>query len=156
MTFRLCAALALLTVAAGCDGFSGEEQRLFEDTAYLGASDGVTADDWRVGPVLGSRVQVLRAASPNPARLRGDDGRGETVSLQLYADEAPGGFVLYRRTPQGGLEPIQALAGVSGPNIYTFNFFAGEASATGTVGSVRLVVTDGLERVVTYGDLVLR
>ena len=153
---RLSAALAFLLVATGCDSFSGEEQRLFEDTAYRGASDGATADDWRVSPTLGSRVQVLQPASPNPARLRGDDGRGEIVSVQVYADEAPGGFVLYRRTAQGGLAPVQGLAGAPGPNIYTFTFFAGEASATGTAGSVRLVILDGLERVATYGDLVLR
>lgn len=147
---RRLSALLLLSLVAGCDGFSGEEQRLFEDTAFGTVSNGVTADDWRVGPAFGARMQVLQAATPNPARL------DENVAVQVYADEAAGGLALYRRQPDGGLQLIQARSGVSGPNIYTFTFFGSEASATGGAGSSRLLVLDGVERVVTYGDLVLQ
>jgi hypothetical protein len=156
---RRLAPLALLFLVAGCDGFNGEEQRLFQDTAYFSPSDGVTSDDWRVGPFFGARVQVIdrdqatasvEGASPNPARPNGE------VVVQVYADEGPGGFALYSRQPDGGLDLIQAVNGVSGPNIYTFSFFGSEASATGASGSYRLVVLDGLGRVVTYGDLVLQ
>ena len=147
---RRLVSLVLLFLVAGCDGFNGEEQRLFQDTAFLGPSNGVTADDWRVGPFFGARAQVLQPAAPNPARPE------DTVSVQIYADEGAGGFALYRRQPDGGLDLIQALPGSSGPNIYTFTFFGSEASATGASGSYRLVVLDGLERVVTYGDLVLQ
>jgi hypothetical protein len=156
---RRLAPLVLLLVVAGCDGFSGEEQRLFEVTAISSPSDGVTSDDWRVGPFYGARVQVIdrdqttpgvEGVSPNPAQPDGD------VVLQVYADEGPGGFALYRRRPDGELDLIQAVNGVAGPNIYTFTFFGSEVSATGAPGSYRLVVLDGLERVVTYGDLVLQ
>lgn len=139
-----------LFAVAGCDGFNGEEQRLFEDTAFASPSDGVSADDWRVGPLFGARFQLTQAASPNPA------APSDPVSLQVYADEAPGGIALYRRLADGGLQLIQAKPGVSGPNIYTFTFFGSEASSTGASGSSRLIVLDGIERVVTYGDLVLR
>lgn len=150
--------VAVLSVT-GCDGFNGEEQRLFEDTAFASPSNGSTGDDWRVGPAFGGRLQVIdqdpgaegtQGANPNPARPE------DIVSVQVYADEAPGGLALYRRQPDGGLQLILGLPGVTGPNIYTFTFFAGEASATGGSGSARLIVLDGTERVVTYGDLVLQ
>ncbi len=146
---RLTLLLALFAVA-GCDGFNGEEQRLFEDTAFGSPSNGVTADDWRIGPTFGARFQLTQAASPNPA------APSDPVSVQVYADEAPGGIALYRRVADGSLQLIQAVDGESGPYIYTFTFFGSEASATGASGSARLLVLDGVERVVTYGDLVLR
>ena len=148
-----------LFAVAGCDGFNGEEQRLFEDTAFASPSDGVTADDWRVGALFGAQFQVtdwdagasgIQGASINPA------APNDPISVQVIANDAPGGVALYRRLADGGLQLIQAKPGVPGPNIYTFTFFGSEASATGESGSARLIVLDGLERVVTYGDLVLR
>ena len=147
--FLLATALAA-TSLAGCDSAGPEAQRFFEDTAFLSASDGATADDWRVGPAFATRVQVVQAAGPNPA------SPGGQVSLQIYADEAPGGFALYRRQPDGGLRLVQAQPAQAGPYIYTFTFFGSEASPTGGAGSSRLIMYDGFDRVVTYGDLVLR
>ena len=141
--------LLLALLAAGCDGFSGGDQRLFEDAAFLGTSDGVTGDDWRVGPVFGGRVQVIRPATPNPARPN------DSVIVQIYADAAPAGFALYRRRADGTLDLIQETFGVAAPNIYTFDFFGSEASPTGTSGSSRILILDGTERVATYGDVVL-
>ncbi|HEX9951538.1 MAG TPA: hypothetical protein VGB53_07200 [Rubricoccaceae bacterium] len=150
LAFLLLATGLAAAGLAACDSAGPEAQRLFEDTAFGSASDGATADDWRVGPALATRVQVVQAASPNPA------SPGEQVSLQIYADEAPGGFALYRRQPDGGLILVQAQPAQNGPYIYTFTFFGSEASPTGTAGSSRLILYDGFERVVTYGDLVLR
>ena len=147
---RPLAVLFLLATAvaglAGCDSAGGPEQLLFEDQAFQGASDGPTADDWRVGPIFGASVQVTVAATPNPATAR------EPVTLQFYSDDGLGTFALYVREADGGLRLVRAEGGPP----YTFVFFAGDATPTGGAGSSRLVVLDGLRRVVTYGDLVLR
>ncbi|HEX8387169.1 MAG TPA: hypothetical protein VF576_13345 [Rubricoccaceae bacterium] len=138
---------ALALLVAGCDGFSSEEQLLFEDTAYRSPSDGVTADDWRAGPAFGSRVQVIQGASPNPAP------QGELVSVQVYVEESVGRPQLFYRRPDGGFSAVGSIP--LGP-LYTFTFLAGEVSETGAPGSYRLVVLNGLDDVMTYGDLVLQ
>ena len=147
---RLPAVLLALLAVAGCDGFNSDEQVAFELVATAGRSDGVTPDDWQVAPAFRGRVEITAVPSPNPARP------GETVSLIVYASEAPSGLDLYRRREVDGLlERFQSRAGVSGPNQYPFSFAGGEVSTTGRTGTHRLLVLDGLERVVTYGDVVL-
>ena len=142
--------LALLLVAAGCDSAGVQEQQAFEAQAFGGTSDGVTPDDWRVAPFFGVDVQVTQPAAPNPATP------SEPVSVQIYADNLTGGLILARREADGSIRDVQILRGESGPYIYTFTFFGGDASPAGGAGSSRLIVLDGLDRVVTYGDLVLR
>ncbi len=144
MTSRL-AALALVLLA-GCDSAASDAQLAFEATAFFGTSDGVTPDDWRAGPIFGAGASVLTVPLPNPALP------GERVTLLLDGDEGLGAFTLFRREPNGDLQPIASEAGP----VYSFTFFASAASSTGATGSSRLVVLDGFERVVTYGDLVLR
>lgn len=147
---RRLAVLSALLAAAGCDSAGVQQQQIFEQSAFNSASDGPSPDDWRVAPFFGIGVQVTQPATPNPATP------SEPVSLQVYADETAGGLALYRREPDGGIRIIQALRPVAGPNIYTFTFFGGDAAATGMPGSARLIVLDGLDRVITYGDLVVR
>ncbi len=150
---RRLSALALFLVVSGCDSAGIQAQQAFEAQAFGSASDGVTPDDWRVAPFFAVDVQVTQAAAPNPATP------SEQVSVQVYADETAGGLPLYRRELDGSIVPgssFRALPPVAGPNIYTFTFSGGEASPTGGPGNTRLIVLDGLDRVVTYGDLVLR
>ena len=146
MTPRLAAFALALATLAGCDSAASDAQLTFEAVAFSGTSDGVTPDDWRVGPIFGAGASVTVPASPNPATP------GERVTLQLYGDEGLGTFSLYRRELDGDLLRIQLQSGPA----YTFTFFASDASPTGTSGSSRLIVYDGFQRVVTYGDLVLR
>ena len=142
--------VVLALLVAGCDGFNSDEQVAFELLATTGRSDGITPDDWQVAPAFRGRVEITAVPNPNPARP------GETVSLIVYASEAPTGLDLYRRREVDGLlERFQTRGGASGPNQYPFSFAGGEVSTTGRTGSHRLLVLDGLERVVTYGDVVL-
>lgn len=146
MTSRLAASALALVLLAGCDSASSDAQLAFEASAFGSTSDGVTPDDWRPGPIFGAGTSVTVVPSPNPATP------GERVTLQLYGDDGLGAFSLYRRELDGGLQLVQSQTGPA----YTFVFFASDASPTGTSGSSRLVVLDGFQRVVTYGDLVLR
>lgn len=148
------AALFVLLALVGCDSATGDAQRAFETQAFFGISDGPTADDWRVGPAVSVSLEVLRPIAPNPAR------RGDVASVQIASRTAtPGGFALRVRNAAGGFDRglLQTVSGANGPNIYTFSFFASEAAtfAGRPTGSVRLVVLDSFERVVTYGDLVV-
>lgn len=142
----------LLVLLAACDTGGTEARRAFETQALFGLSDGPTADDWQPAPGGPVSLQVLQPAQPNPAR------RDDVVSVQVSATSAPGGFVLRVRNARGGFDGGRLGGDLPGPGpIYTFTFFASEAAtAAGQArGSVRLVLFDGFDRVVTYGDLVL-
>ena len=105
---RRLTVLSVLLIAAGCDSAGVQQQQVFEQAAFNGASDGVTPDDWRVAPFFAIDVQVTQPATPNPA------APGEPVSLQIYAEETAGGFALYRREPDGSIRLIQALSPATG------------------------------------------
>ncbi len=147
---RRLSVLALFLTVSGCDSAGIQAQQAYEAQAFGSESNGVSPDDWQVAPFFGIGVQVTQAAAPNPAAPT------EPVSVQVYADETAGGLALYRREADGSIRLVQGLLPVAGPNIYTFTFFGGDASPTGGAGSTRLIVLDGFDRVVTYGDLVLR
>lgn len=163
MRFVLLAALAStsMLMSSGCDSANGEEQQIFETTALLGASDGATADDWRVGPGFAGRATVsdqdrdapgVQGATPNPARRNS----AQIVTVQVSSTfDSLGRVALYRREDNGNLQIIEERAGVNGPQDYTFAFTAAEASLSTAASTARLVVLDGLGRVITYGDLVL-
>lgn len=143
-------ALVALLALAGCDATGTTGQAQFETEAFFTTPDGVDSTDWRVGPAFDARIQVQRRPDPNPAFSR------ETVTMQLYAPTAPAGFGLYRLEADGRLFLVDDAPGQSGPSFYTFSFFASEVSATGLSGVYRLIVLDGRDRVVTFGDFELR
>ena len=147
---RFLVVLALLTIAAGCDSATGQEQQLFDTTAQLEPSDGITPDDWRIGPAFGGRVSVT-PPSPNPAPRTETD-----VTLVLSGDDRTGGLDLYRRTASGSLQLVQSRGGGAGASFYTFLFSPGDVATSPEPESVRLVVLDRSQRAVTYGDLVIQ
>ncbi|HEX8298826.1 MAG TPA: hypothetical protein VF594_06655 [Rubricoccaceae bacterium] len=146
-------AFAVFAAFSGCDSVGTEEQLFFENQAFSGVSDGDTDDDWRVAPFFASHVLVIQEATPNPAS---PGTPNSLVEIIISDSDASGGYAVYRREPSGDLELIQGLEGQSRPGIYAFSFPPSAASETRTEGSKRLIVLDGLQRVVTYGDLVLR
>lgn len=161
----LRAALALLTALAlpACDSAGGEDQQRFEDAALLTVPSGFTrtdeagavveadASDWQVGPAFGARVRVLQVPFPNPA------GADDVVSFTVDVDGLQGGLALYRLRADGVFEPFgtpeTAYPDASRPGFYTFRFFGSEATAAGVPGLYRLLLLNGRDRVVTYGDV---
>ena len=141
--------LPLAVALAACDAVSDGDQNLFEDQAYF--SPVGTASGWPVGPAFNARMRVLRPPTPNPA------GPTDEVFMQLDVDvPAPGGFTLRRLEADGRLLFVASVDGVNGPSFYTFTFPGRRVDELGRSGTYRLLVLDGSDRVVTYGDFVLQ
>ncbi|WP_412067360.1 hypothetical protein [Rubrivirga sp. IMCC43871] len=164
-------ALALLVFAvAGCDTGDAEAQRLFEDEALLSPVEGITrveadgtvgsrdANDWRIGPAFRNRVSLLALPAPNPLR------RGQALSFPVDTQGVPGGLrllVLERDPLTGNLdfEPLRDFGadqpGASQPGFYTFSVSANQPAFAST-GLYRLLMFDGSNQIVTYGDVEIR
>ncbi|WP_420454817.1 hypothetical protein [Rubrivirga sp.] len=159
---------AVLSVAA-CDGTSAGPQRVFEDEALFTPVAGITETDeratvlsrdpadWRIGPAYLNRVSLLELPSPNPVR------RGQAVSFLVDTQGVPGGLRLYVLAEDragavdlvpvadpNAVEPAAAQAG-----FYPFSVSASQI-ALGGPGLYRVLLLDGAQGVVTYGDLDIR
>ena len=152
---------ALLAVLAACDTVSVEEQRFFEDQAFATAPAGFTetseggavvsedADDWRIGPGYQGRVQTVQVPYPNPLPFR------ETGVYQVnVVAGVAGGLALYRLDAGGRLRLVgRPCDDAVASTICTFTFQGSEVSPVGDEGLVRLVLLDGQNGVVSYGDV---
>ena len=164
---RPLAPLVALLLVAGCDGTAREEQLLFEDQAILSAISGITetADDatvvsrdpsdWRIGPAYLNRVSFLELPNPNPVAF------GEALRFLVDTQGVPGGLRLYvlQEDPvtnaldvvpirgEGASRPDAAASG-----FYTFTVSARQI-APGGPGLYRVLLLDGGQGVVSYGDV---
>ncbi len=152
--------LVLLPCLSGCD--TNEGQNLFFDQSTL-PPDGFTAtdedggvtdtdaDDWRVAPFFANQVEV-RPAFPNPVARNGF----VTITVQdTFGDALTGtlrvtGFADDRR-------PL-SLATDEGPDFYALTFNPTLLRLTGGEASrlYRVRVFDEANRIVTYGDILVR
>ena len=154
-------ALAALLAVGACDGVSVEEQRLFEDQAFAGVPSGFTrtgasgavvaedADDWRIGPAYAGRVQTIQVPYPNPLPFR------ETAVYQLnVVTGVAGGLALYRLDADGRLRLVgEPCDDAVSATICTFTVAGSEVAPVGGDALVRLVLVDGQQGVVSYGDV---
>ena len=159
LPIRLVLVLSVLLAGAGCSSFSDEEQQAFETAAFYLQPEGYTevsamgevgsrdADDWRSAPVFAGRASVLTPPTPNPAT------RGTTVRLLIDTQGVPGGLALYARDARGDLILLDDRPDATEVGFYELAFFGSEAAAGRGDGLYRLIVLDGAQRVVTYGDL---
>ncbi len=152
---------------AGCDSGDVEAQRLFEDEALLSPVAGITrvevdgtvgardANDWRIGPAFRNRVSLLALPSPNPVRF------GQAITFPVDSQGVPGGLrvVVLVRDPRTGALDLVAIRdpgseqpGASQAGFYTFSISANQI-ALGVPGLYRLVLLDGTQGIVTYGDV---
>ena len=151
--------LLVLGLTAGCDTGLGEAQRIFDDQAYFGAAEGITEvrivdgaavivdtdpDDWRVGPRFGTRVQVLSPPSPNPV------SRDDAITFTLFTTD-PGPLQLRWRDALGDANFVEDFPSSAG-GIRSVTVRGSELS-DGTEGVFRVLVVDGSQSAVTYGDV---
>ena len=160
--------LPTLLLLAACDSTSATEQRLFEDAALLTPVAGITetdamatvlrtdASDWRIGPAFLNRVEVSQLPYPNPVRL------GQAVNFLVYSQGVPGGLRLYVLELRNGVvdlvpvnDPNAFEPGAAQSGFYPFSVSARQI-ALGGAGLYRVVLLDGSQNVVTYGDLDIR
>ena len=156
--FRLLCLFAAALAGSACGTFDNRPQEAFEFAAFQTLPEGFTrttetgevvqADpgDWQVGPAFVGRVQVLSPLYPNPA------SRSDQITLSMYTDGVVGGLSLYAIRPRGDLVLIAERPDATAPGIYELEAFGSEATSGGADGLYRLVVLDGAQRVLTYGD----
>ena len=157
--FRLLVLFAAALAGSSCGAFDNEAQEAFEFAAFQAVPDAFTEttasgevvrsdpNDWRVGPAFVGRVQVLSPLYPNPA------SRSDRIVLSMYTDGVVGGMALYTINARGDLLLLAERADATAPGIYELEAFGSEAAGGGASGLYRLVVLDGAQRVLTYGDV---
>jgi hypothetical protein len=150
--------LLVASVSAGCD--SQEKQDDFALQASR-APNGFTAtdqggdilsedeDDWRMSPFYFGKVRVS-PVYPNPGRV---DFVTVPINI-LQFDIGAGGFSL-RAYEEGSSQLIllDRLLTVNGPGGYIMRF---SPAILGREGLVRIFVFDGMNEIVSYGDLMIQ
>lgn len=154
--FRL--ALVLCLFSLGCDAVSlGEAQRQFElralaspsgytQTSGTGETISDDPDDWRPSPIYQTSFFLTFKPYPNPA--------SPTESIQFAATFSgqTGNLRPFRFGANGNLIPIQGATGTTSGSAPLFSFPAGQL---GEPGLQRVVLVDRLDRIVTYGDILV-
>ena len=147
--------LAVLLVA-GCD--SQSEQDAFRDAASRPPAgftevtdDGIVVsvdeDDWRSAPAFIGIVRVS-PAQPNPV-----DAGFVNIPVSVFQfNRVRGGLRLEALDASGRLRLLADEPQASSPGTYVFTF---SPALIGRTGLVRLFVTDGFGRLVSYGDLMI-
>lgn len=126
-----------------------------EMTATGVPAEGEDADesDWRISPEFSGLVRIQTAAYPNPVQLNG------TVSMDLYVNgiQAVNGLQVYVYQPN-----INTLSGpiyIEGqpldPGFTPITLKAVDIAGTETTSTnlYRIVIYDGTQNIITYGDI---
>lgn len=159
----------LLAVAFWVSGCSkSDDQREFENNARTQAPQGITEmtfegtvvagkqdpDDWRIAPMFGGLIDVETPAYPNPVAFNSNlsidlyiSGLETISALEVYAFKFPG--ELYG--------PLYIEENLSSTTLVTINLNA-SSIAHSTGGSeasniYRLLIFDGRQNLITYGDV---
>lgn len=144
-----------------------DDQRRFEDEAFV-QPQGITQttadgsivsddpDDWNVGPMYQSLIIVDQPAFPNPV----DYNSNFTIRINLQTPDAVNQMIFYSfRYPTELNGPIYEL---DQSRLQLFNSVTIPASsiadqgAAGAAGTYRILIYDGRDNLITYGDVELR
>ena len=163
--------VALPLVALACDSGTADGQRLFEDDALLSPAQGITrtaitdagvvvlsrdSSDWRIGPAYLGFVRFLELPSPNPV------ASGAAVSFLIDTEGVSGGLELVAVQRRGDLVDFVEILdpGAQRPDAFASGFYSFTVSASqiavaggGAGGLTRVVLLDGRDGVVSYGDI---
>lgn len=154
--------LVPLLLSTGCS--KSDDQRRFEDQAQA-EPQGITEtsgsgestgqpdpDDWRIAPMYSGLIHIEVPAYPNPvnfnSNLRIDiDIRGPEVlsRLEVYSFEYPGQL----HGPLSVLDNPTYLQTVS----INAEAIANSSGGSGASGLYRLLLYDGRENLISYGDV---
>lgn len=160
----ICCFLAFLLVA-GCG--QNRDQRDFENQAFR-SPDGFTQtnangqvvdedpDDWRIAPFFQGLVEV-RPAYPNPVQTTGqisidvevtgiESVSGLRVIVFHHIEEVIEPIFIDQRAP---LPPGLTVVPINPVELGRFN------NVESALGLHRVIVTDGNENIITYGDIMV-
>lgn len=113
------------------------------------------SDDWRIGPMFQGLVEVETSAYPNPVNVNA------RVRIDLYltgVDAVRGLEVVVFQEPDFLIGPVYVENGSSlSPGDLTINLnpteFAPDNNPERAVGLNRILIYDGNENLITYGDV---
>lgn len=157
----------MVLLGAGCS--KSDDQRQFEDQARTEPS-GITEmtaggepvsnkedpDDWHVAPMFAGYVEVEKPAFPNPVSFNSNlrielsvlPGLDNLQYIEVWAFEFPNQF-------HPG--PLATIDNVSSSQLLTLNLTAGNitgsSGGSGASGTYRLMLYDGRENLISYGDV---
>ncbi len=168
-TFSFSVAVLLCLVLAGCS--KTDDQKKFEDKAFSlpsnytamtangqpASSNQTDPDDWRISPMYQGLVEISTPAYPNPVALN------NTLRLEIDIvgiESVPGLQIYVFQEAQNLFGPIDQLdQSQLSPGIRVFilepSSFAGASTGQGVSGFNRLVIFDGRDNVISYGDVLV-
>lgn len=158
----IVASIAL--VLAGCS--KSDDQRKFENRAFTEPS-GITemnvngqrvqngeydVDDWTIGPMFGGLVEIATPAFPNPVPLNST----LRIDIEILGYNPVSGMEIYSfRFPDEnpvGLNIIDQSE--LSPGILTININPQQiAGSTPGQGTYRILIYDGRQNLISYGDV---
>lgn len=144
-----------------------DDQRNFEDAAFT-APQGITEmsangtpvpdkedpDDWRIAPMYRGLIDVETPAYPNPVALNSSfridlyiTGLETISALEVYAFELPGKLYV----------PIYIRENLSSTTLVTINLnaaaVANSSAGSRASGLYRILIYDGRQNLISYGDV---
>ncbi len=160
--FILLTLLPLAGILLSCD--DADDQREFEQQA-MNSPSGYTEtdasgnvinedpDDWQIGPMFSTTVDVQDPAFPNPTT--GDD---VTINLLVMSHDAVHGLYVYHRDDRGYFRNIyRDDTSPLPPTIHQIRFDPTDLSVDGTFdtarGLHRIFIYDYNDNLITYGDV---
>ncbi|TNE73229.1 hypothetical protein EP331_05030 [bacterium] len=159
---RLFIALFFSISLISCD--IANQQDKFEQEAFKTpsgitqtTSDGVIsssdADDWRIAPLFGNAIEVMRPAYPNPTVNQ--TVRVEFLVSGIDAVQGMVGYVLRQDRTLSHIYqnsnttlPVGSIVVQIDPSL-----FAVSGNLSGAIGVHRLIFYDLNDRIITYGDV---
>lgn len=148
--------LFALAVAGGCDTQGQQKDFIdeafsvpegFVETTRSGEIVSEDRDDWRSSPVY-QNIVLVDPAYPNPP-----NGEFVTVPVQVREfDSVPGGLKIGSFDETNRFVTLDEVTQARDPGRYVFSF---NPVRLGRTGLVRIYILDGLDELVSYGDLSL-
>lgn len=158
-------ALLACFILLGCS--KSDDQKEFENQAYSqpdnitempsNPAQGVISedpDDWRISPMYQGLIEVSTPAYPNPVSLNSD------LRLEInfkYLDSVPGFEINVLQNANSRWPIIEYDQSELSLGVRTFvldpSSFSGTSSSQNAAGLNRLIIFDGQDNVITYGDV---
>ncbi|HEX6981948.1 MAG TPA: hypothetical protein VF181_04235 [Balneolaceae bacterium] len=153
---------------AGCS--KSDDQRRFEDQALVAPqritemtangraiADKEDPDDWRISPMYRGLIDIETPAYPNPVALNSNlridlyiTGLETISTLDVYAFELPGRIY----------GPVDILENLSSTTLVTINLnaaiVANSSAGSQASGIYRILIYDGRQNLISYGDVRLQ
>ena len=165
---NLIAGLLVIFISLGSGCSKSDEQKKFEEHAFATPEQitempsdprqGVISedpDDWRISPMYQGLIDVSIPAYPNPVSVN------SLLQIELYIrgiESIPGLDIFVFQTPDRLVGPVDTYDQSSlNPGTLSVRLdpsgFSNTGTLQGAIGLHRILIFDGRENLITYGDV---